>query len=106
LQDKLLYAFQERTTEVYLACGFDTGSYPSTLTMLAFLEERLESLLTTLDQFDPEVVQEKEKKREKERREQVREDRIQAQKEAYALRMQVGRGLSGPSMLFPCVIPL
>jgi hypothetical protein len=75
---------------VYQACEFDIGSYPSTLTMLAVLEERLESLLTTLDQFDPEVVQEKEKKREKERREQVREDRIHAQKEAYALRMQVG----------------
>lgn len=58
--------------------------------MLACLEERLESLLTLLDRFEPEVVQEKEKKKEKERRETVREDRIQAQKEAYALRMQVG----------------
>ncbi len=54
---------------------------------------QLEFLLSSLDRFDEELVQKKEKEMEKERRELVREERINTQKEAYAQRLQVRHAL-------------
>lgn len=79
-------------TSVYETCGFDPSSNPGTLTMMAAIEARLEELrvmMLKLEQTDEEYVIKKEKEHDKLRREALRAERLDAQKEAYAHRLQV-----------------
>lgn len=93
-QEKLLQALNERVLEVYRKCDFDAGANPTTLSMLTALEGRLEELLTSMGRMEDDYVQRREKEKEKKRRETVRLERLAAQKEAYAQRLQISMARS------------
>jgi hypothetical protein len=87
-QDDLLHQLHHSTQDVYRQCGFDADSKPGTLFMLTELEAKLEELLSTMSLMDPEDVLRLEKKKEKERREQVRKERMTQQQQMYEERMK------------------
>ena len=73
---------------MYRKCNFDDASNPSTLFMLTDLEARLEDLLSAIDQMPEEYVLKAESKKEKERRERVRAERMELQQKNYEERMK------------------
>jgi len=78
----LLKELQRMTTEVFRTCGFDSDHQPNNLQMLAAIEQRLEELLSSLEDAEsmyPELVKRLETNKEKERREKVRQERARAQ---------------------------
>jgi hypothetical protein len=88
-QKVLLDNLKVKVREVYEMCGFDAESNPLTLTMLTDLEALLEELLTTIEQMPEEYVEKAEKAKERERRDRVRGERVLAQQEAQAKKMEI-----------------
>lgn len=86
-QLKLLDVLTSRVREVYAECVEPDGN-PPILTMLTALEAKLEHLLSEMAGFKESYVVEAEREKESERREKVRKDRMEAQKEAYELRLK------------------
>lgn len=87
-QDKLLNELHDRVLKVYVECGFDGSSNPTTLSMLTDLEGKLEFLLSEMELMDPEYVEHAEKLREKERREKVRIEKLKKAQEEYEERLK------------------
>ena len=88
-QKELLDDLKTKVRDVYETCGLDAESNPSTLTMLTDLEARLEELLTEIEQMPEDYVEKAEKAKEKERRDRVRGERLLAQQEAYAKKLEI-----------------
>jgi len=88
-QKKMLEGLKTKVQKTYETCGFDAESNPSTLTMLTDLEAKLEELLTTIEQMPEEYVERAEKAKERERRDRVRGERLEAQQEAQAEKMRI-----------------
>ena len=88
-QKELLDDLKTKVRGVYETCGFDAESNPSTLTMLTDLEAKLEELLTEIEQMPEDYVEKAEKAKEKERRDRVRGERLLAQQEAYAKKLEI-----------------
>ncbi len=86
--EALLPELRARIVEVYERCGFRASASSDTISMLAQLEGRLESLLAQLEAMPPEYVQAGEKAKERERRVRVREARLKAQAEAHDARQR------------------
>lgn len=85
-------SLSDKITEVYKKCGFDPTAKPDPLAMLASIEAKMEELRqnsAAIGSADPEYLARREKDIEKDRRERVREQRMDAQRAAYALRLQV-----------------
>ena len=70
---------------VYRRCGFDVDPSASTLQMLTNIEMRLEDYLRHVAALPEEFWETHEKAREKERRHQARDAKVQATKEACPL---------------------
>lgn len=81
-QDQLLHELAEKVMEVHAACGHDTDHDPDTLQMLGAVEAKLEDYLQHLDEAEAgdqvQRLKELEFKKEKERREFVREMKKEA----------------------------
>jgi hypothetical protein len=85
-------ALTKQITDVYRKCGFDPTAHPDPLVMLSAIEGKMEELrqaTAMIAEADPEYLARREKDIEKDRREKVRGERMDAQKAAYALRLQV-----------------
>ncbi|CEM00850.1 unnamed protein product [Vitrella brassicaformis CCMP3155] len=81
-QDAVLKELAAKVSEVYLACGFDIDHDPDPLKMLEAIEAKLEELLAQLDECEgvnAELVRSLEREKEKERREAVRQHKIEMQ---------------------------
>lgn len=70
---------------MYRRCGFDVDPSASTLQMLTNIEMRLEDYLRHVAALPEEFWETHEKAREKERRHQARDAKVQATKEACPL---------------------
>jgi hypothetical protein len=77
----------EKVAEVYAACGFDTQGL-TILEMLTSIEAKLESLITVVDRMDPKLVHEAERAREKDRRQNMRLEKLELQKRQQEERLQ------------------
>lgn len=88
-QKELLDNLKTKVREVYESCGFDAESDPSTLTMLTEMEAKLEELLTQIEHMPEDYVERAEKAKERERRDRVRGERLLAQEEAQARKMEI-----------------
>ena len=85
-------ALTDKLVEVYKKCGFVPTVKPDALVMLASIEAKMEQLRQSVSKIaaaDPEYLAKREKEIEKDRRERYRIDRVEAQKAAYAQRLQV-----------------
>jgi len=87
-QDKLMNDIHDRVVTVYEECGFDGSSNPTTLSMLAELEGKLEDLLVAMEGMDPEYVEFAKRAREKDRREKVRLEKQKKEKREYEERLK------------------
>ncbi len=88
VMEAILPELRRQILAVYERCGFKATASSDTLSMLAGLEGKLESLVAQLAGLDPEYVAAKEKEKEKERRVRVREARLQQQKEQHEVRLE------------------
>jgi len=81
-QDQLLHELAEKVMEVHAACGHDTDHDPDTLQMLGAIEAKLEEYLANLDEADEsgqaQLLKELEFRKERERRDFVRQQRKDA----------------------------
>jgi len=81
-QDQLLHELAEKVMEVHAACGHDTDHDPDTLQMLGAIEAKLEEYLANLDEAEESgqahLLKELEFKKERERRDFVRQQRKDA----------------------------
>lgn len=81
-QDQLLHELAEKVMEVHAACGHDTDHDPDTLQMLGAIEAKLEEYLANLDEAEEggqaQLLKEQEFKKERERRDFVRQQRKDA----------------------------
>jgi hypothetical protein len=94
-EEKLADLFQ-KVQEVYLRCGLSMDHDPDTLQMLGSIEARLEELIHRLEEAyhkDSDIVRDLEKMKQKERREQVREQKRQhlAWKQEERLKLSLQR---------------
>lgn len=85
--EAILPELRRQILSVYERCGFKATASSDTISMLAALEGKLESLIAQLAGLDPEYVAAKEKEKEKERRVRVREARLKQQKELHESRL-------------------
>merc|ERR1719408_108368 len=77
----LLKELDMKTKDVYRTCEFNTDHFPGCLQMLAAIEQKLEELLTHLEEAEhaqPDLVKRLEQSKEKDRRERVRQQRTLA----------------------------
>lgn len=88
VMEAILPELRRQILSVYERCGFKATASSDTISMLAALEGKLESLIAQLAGLDPEYVAAKEKEKEKERRVRVREARLKQQKELHESRLQ------------------
>merc|ERR1719321_1860241 len=81
-QDQLLEELAAKVMEVHKECGYDTDHDPDTLTMLGAIEAKLEEYLANLDEAEAggqaQLLKELEFKKERERRDFVRQQRKDA----------------------------
>eukprot|EP00742_Colponemidia_sp_Colp-10_P003580 GILJ01003812.1.p1 GENE.GILJ01003812.1~~GILJ01003812.1.p1 ORF type:complete len:531 (-),score=139.30 GILJ01003812.1:146-1708(-) len=87
-QDEMLRDLDSQVAEVYQTCGFDSDANPGTIQMLANIEAKLEELLTAMDEMDPAYVAQAEKDKQKERRQRIRNERVESQKQQYEQRLK------------------
>jgi len=93
-QDQLLHELAEKVMEVHAACGHDTDHDPDTLQMLGAIEAKLEEYLATLDEAEfgtlaqSQLLKELEFKKERERRDFVRQQRKDAQERKIEERLK------------------
>ncbi|KAI8826926.1 uncharacterized protein EV422DRAFT_17462 [Fimicolochytrium jonesii] len=87
-QEKLLEELHQKVKEVYRRCIGDNEATFSTLTMLTAIENRLESLFETIEMMPPDKVEQAEKMKDKERRQRLREEKMEAQRLLQEERVQ------------------
>eukprot|EP00762_Andalucia_godoyi_P000067 ANDGO_02278.mRNA.1 hypothetical protein PHYSODRAFT_330169 len=78
--DRVLNELNAKVLEVYRQAGYENDAKLSTLDMLRNIERKLEELIIESDQMDPEGVEALEKAREKERRQRIREEKLEQSK--------------------------
>ncbi|KAH6576492.1 hypothetical protein BASA62_001413 [Batrachochytrium salamandrivorans] len=88
LQEKLLDDLNHKVKEVYRRCLGDNDGNLSTLQMLTSIENRLEQLFELIEQMPPEKVGQAEKIKDKERRQRLREEKMEAQRILQEERVQ------------------
>lgn len=86
-QQKLLAGLSEKVTSVYAQCGMDPDTQTDTLDMLRDIEQWLESLLLAIHSMDSAKVEFAEKKKNAERRNQIRAIKKEEQKKLYEERL-------------------
>jgi hypothetical protein len=86
-QQKLLAGLSEKVTSVYARCGMDPDTQTDTLDMLRDIEQWLEQLLHAIHGMDPVKVEFAEKKKNAERRNQIRAIKKEEQKRQYEERL-------------------
>ncbi|GMH41880.1 hypothetical protein BSKO_09790 [Bryopsis sp. KO-2023] len=77
-----------KVAEMYERCGFDVDASIGTLTMLTNMETKLEEYLSIIDTMSIEYVETAEKAREKDRRQQAREEKIELQQREHEARVK------------------
>ncbi|KAJ3157560.1 Cilia- and flagella-associated protein 100 [Geranomyces michiganensis] len=87
-QEKLLEELNHKVKEVYRRCIGDNEATLSTLTMLTTIENRLENLFETIEMMPPDKVEQAEKMKDKERRQRLREEKMEAQRLLQEERVQ------------------
>jgi hypothetical protein len=87
-QEKLLHELNIKVKEVYRKCLGDSEGSLSTLQMLTSIENKLESLFETIEMMPPDKVEQAEKVKDKERRQRIREEKMEAQKILQEERVQ------------------
>jgi len=97
-QQKLLQQLHNKVREVYTTCEFDAESNPTTVSMLTELEAKLEDLLSQIESMPEEYVTLAEKKKEQERRDLQRKERIDEQHRLYEEKLQssLDRAMQAP----------
>lgn len=87
-QAQLLKMLRLKVKDVYKACGFEADANPDTLSMLTDLEALLEDLLSEIASMSPSYVMQKEKEKEKQRRDKLRQERLAQQQLIYEQRLK------------------
>ncbi|KAJ3346337.1 Coiled-coil domain-containing protein 38 [Kappamyces sp. JEL0680] len=87
-QEKLLEDLNHKVKEVYRRCLGDADGDLSTLQMLTAIENRLEHLFEAIELMPPDKVEEAEKMKDKERRQRLREEKLEAQRILQEERVQ------------------
>lgn len=87
-QKKLLEELNHKVKEVYRRCLGDSDGNLSTLQMLTSIENRLEQLFEFIELMPPEKVEQAEKMKDKERRQRLREEKLEAQRALQDERVQ------------------
>eukprot|EP00842_Homolaphlyctis_polyrhiza_P005967 jgi/Hompol1/6371/HPOL_001187-RA len=87
-QEKLLEDLNHKVKEVYRRCLGDNDGNLSTLQMLTSIENRLEQLFEFIELMPPEKVEQAEKVKDKERRQRLREEKMEAQRALQEERVQ------------------
>eukprot|EP00744_Colponema_vietnamica_P003037 GILI01004701.1.p1 GENE.GILI01004701.1~~GILI01004701.1.p1 ORF type:complete len:523 (-),score=155.30 GILI01004701.1:36-1604(-) len=87
-QSAILDDLSKKITQVYVACGFENSQTTAAITKLQHLENRLEELLSAIEDMDPTYVMKAEKEKEKERRQKVRNEKLELQKKQYEERLK------------------
>lgn len=101
----------DQVLKMYELCGFDADASVRMLTMLTNMETKLEEYLSALSSIPTEYVESVEKAREKDRRQQAREEKIESQQREHEARVK--RALerasapvfkkSGKPVMFRCI---
>ncbi|KAI8909603.1 hypothetical protein EDD86DRAFT_205831 [Gorgonomyces haynaldii] len=87
-QEKMLEDLNHKVKEVYRRCLGDSDGNLSTLQMLTSIENRLEQLFEFIELMPPEKVEQAEKLKDKERRQRLREEKLEAQRALQEERVQ------------------
>ncbi|TPX47442.1 hypothetical protein SeMB42_g03317 [Synchytrium endobioticum] len=87
-QHKTLDELNHKVKEVYKKCVGDGDSNLSTLQMLTNVENKLEHLFETIEMMPADKVEQAEKIKEKERRQRLREEKMEAQRLLQEERVQ------------------
>ena len=87
-QEKLLVELNQKVKEVYRRCLGETEGSLGTLQMLTSIENKLENLFETIEMMPPDKVEQAEKVKDKERRQRIREEKMEAQRILQEERVQ------------------
>lgn len=87
-QEKLLDELNHKVKEVYRRCLGDNDANLSTLQMLTNIENKLEQLFEMIEMMPPDKVEQAEKMKDKERRQRLREEKMDAQRILQEERVQ------------------
>lgn len=87
-QEQLLEELNHKVKEVYKKCIGDSDANLSTLQMLTNIENKLEHLFETIEMMPIEKVEQAEKAKDKERRQNLREEKMEAQRALQEERVQ------------------
>ena len=87
-QEKLLEDLNHKVKEVYRRCLGDSDGNLGTLQMLTSIENRLEQLFELIELMPPEKVEQAEKMKDKERRQRLREEKMETQRALQEERVQ------------------
>ncbi|KAJ3081675.1 Cilia- and flagella-associated protein 100, partial [Quaeritorhiza haematococci] len=88
LQERLLEELNHKVKEVYRRCIGDNEANLSTLQMLTNIENRLEQLFETIEMMPQDKVEQAEKVKDKERRQRLREEKMETQRILQEERVQ------------------
>ncbi|KAJ3417141.1 Coiled-coil domain-containing protein 38 [Chytridiales sp. JEL 0842] len=87
-QEKLLEELNLKVKEVYKRCIGDSDANLSTLQMLTNIENKLEQLFESIEMMPQDKVEQAEKMKDKERRQRLREEKMEAQRALQEERVQ------------------
>eukprot|EP01084_Bolivina_argentea_P068525 124747_1 len=87
-QQKLLDELGNKVANVFGECGFDPEQTPDTLGQLAKIEQLLESLIIKLEEMPEGVRKKAEKKKEAERRDRLRHEKVLKMEKEYEERLK------------------
>ncbi|KAI8800093.1 hypothetical protein BJ742DRAFT_764473 [Cladochytrium replicatum] len=87
-QEQMLSELNVKVKEVYRKCIGDNDANLSTLQMLTNVENRLEQLFEIIEMMPPDRVEHAEKMKDKERRQRLREEKMEAQRILQEERVQ------------------
>ncbi|KAI8853068.1 hypothetical protein BC829DRAFT_430335 [Chytridium lagenaria] len=87
-QEQLLEELNHKVKEVYRKCIGDSDANLSTLQMLTSIENKLEQLFESIELMPADKVEQAEKMKDKERRQRLREEKMEAQRALQEERVQ------------------
>jgi len=87
-QDRNLNELNQKVKDVYRKCLGDVEGNLSTLHMLTSIENKLEGLFEVIEMMPPDKVEQAEKIKDKERRQRIREEKMEAQRLLQEERVQ------------------
>ncbi|KAJ3227795.1 Coiled-coil domain-containing protein 38 [Clydaea vesicula] len=87
-QERLLEELNHKVKEVYRRCIGDSDANLNTLQMLTNIENKLENLFEDIELMPPDKVEQAEKLKDKERRQRLREEKMDAQRILQEERVQ------------------